>query len=186
MWTDWQALAGAAGAASWSGAERQLVVPLRLLSDYPTSVAGDRAFVLFAEGVGRLEVGAPLPGSEIWNHFEGDLIYTTFQPTDDSGLTGGGGEAWDDPKLSVMWSQPEPGDDQVEAAWVVVGRVPEQFRVVLARQGDVALRQEPIRGHAVLPLDNAGPQAFEIVGIDPQGVVTLLFNTGDGVVDLAG
>ncbi len=161
-------------------ATKTVDIPLRLLDVEPTTVCGDRAFVLLADGVGRVEVGSPLPEDDIWNHLEGDLMLTTVQAAGDSGSSGFGGDQWSDTQLSVGWSEPGSGTGPDDKAWVVVGRIPDRFQTVLARQGHTTMRQTPVNGHAFLPLNNDGPADFEVVGVDANSEETMLFNPNEG------
>ena len=160
----------------------EIHVPLSLLNIEPTMVTGDRAFVLDAPAVGRVEVGDPLPNDIIWQHFDGDLIHTVVIELD-SDISEGGGDTWDCTELSVLCSQPASGDDPTTDGWVLIGFIPQHFDIVRVRQGSLVFVQTPIRGHAMIPLDHRhGPQ-FEIYGQSADVAEELLF-TSTGIPSL--
>jgi len=156
------------------GRSDTIEVPLTLLASAPSFVTGDRAFVLRAPGVGLIEVGTPLPHDDVWEHFDGDLMYTVVRDGL-GGTTGGGGDSWDSPGLSVLMSEPASDTEPVHDGWVVAGRIPEEFASVRITQGEHTVRQQPIRGHVAVPLNHAQGISFEIYGRTDDDAEELLF-----------
>ena len=162
------------------GGSDETEVPLTLLKSKPSFVTGERAFVLRSPGVGFIEVGDPLPHENVWQHFEGDLMYTVVRDGS-GGTSGGGGDTWDSPKVSFHMSEPGSGSDLTKDGWVVVGRIPEKFTRVRVKQGERTVHQQPIRGHVVVPLHHAYGAAIEIFGKSDDSSYELLFSF-DGAV----
>ena len=153
----------------------EIDVPMWLVDSQPTLVTGDRAFVLSAPSVGWVEIGDPPPDALIWKHFDGDLRYTVVRVKGNGGLTEGGGGTWDDPELSVMCSEPASGDNPLQDGWVVAGLIPSKFETVRVRQGDAVMRQSPVHGHIVVPLNHAKGSEFQIYGQAPDDEEVLLY-----------
>ena len=66
------------------------VVELMVLNEPPLSVTGDRAFVIYQNDVGRVEVVDPKTNCPVWSYRSGDLMHTVVHATNGRIAEGGG------------------------------------------------------------------------------------------------